>query len=238
MSQKRTVELEIYRYDPDQDRKPYLQHLKVPLEPGDRMMLDVLMRIKADIDDTLSFRRSCREGVCGSDGMNLNGKNRLACITNLKELQQPIIVRPLPGLPVVRDLMVDFTQFWKQYHSIKPYLVNDTPPPDKERLQSPEQRDNLNGLYECILCACCSTACPTFWWNPDKFVGPAGLLQAYRFMADSRDTALGERLDNVNDAYRLFRCRTIMNCTDVCPKNLSPAAAISNIRSLLVQRAV
>jgi succinate dehydrogenase / fumarate reductase iron-sulfur subunit len=238
MNQKRTVELEIYRYDPDQERKPYLQHVQVQLEPGDTMMLDVLMRIKADIDDTLSFRRSCREGVCGSDGMNLNGKNRLACITNLNELQQPFIVRPLPGLPVVRDLIVDFTQFWKQYHSIKPYLINDTPPPDKERLQSPEERDNLNGLYECILCACCSTACPTFWWNPDKFVGPAGLLQAYRFMADSRDAALGERLDNVDDAYRLFRCRTIMNCADVCPKGLSPAAAISNIRSLLVQRAV
>ncbi|MES2534338.1 MAG: succinate dehydrogenase iron-sulfur subunit [Pseudomonadota bacterium] len=238
MKTKRTVELEIYRYDPDKDTKPYLQHMQVQLGHGDNMMLDVLMRIKADVDDTLSFRRSCREGVCGSDGMNLNGKNRLACVTNINELRQPIIVRPLPGLPVVRDLMVDFTQFWKQYHSIKPYLINDTPPPEKERLQSPEERDALNGLYECILCACCSTACPTFWWNPDKFVGPAGLLQAYRFIADSRDTAIGERLDNLNDAYRLFRCRTIMNCTDVCPKGLSPAAAISNIRSLLVQRAV
>ncbi|MES2932969.1 MAG: succinate dehydrogenase iron-sulfur subunit [Pseudomonadota bacterium] len=238
MNSARTLDVEIFRYDPDVDAKPYLQRLSVPLAPQDKMLLDVLMRIKSDIDDTLSFRRSCREGVCGSDSMNINGKNGLACITNINEVRQPVVFRPLPGLPVVRDLMVDLTLFWQQYHSIKPYLINDTPPPEKERLQSPEERDQLNGLYECILCACCSTACPTFWWNPDKFVGPAGLLQAYRFMADSRDTALGERLDNVNDAYRLFRCRTIMNCTDVCPKGLSPAAAISDIRSLLVRRSV
>ena len=149
--------------------------------------------------------------------MNINGKNRLACTTNLHELEEPIVLRPLPGLPVVRDLMVDLTQFWVQYHSVRPYLVNDDLPPDGERLQSPTQRDELNGLYECILCACCSTACPTFWWNPDRFVGPAGLLQAYRFIADSRDLATNERLDDLDDAYRLFRCRTIMNCTDVCP---------------------
>lgn len=238
MASTRTVELKIYRYDPDLDAKPYMQDVRVPVSHDDKMLLDVLMRIKSDVDDSLSFRRSCREGVCGSDAMNINGKNGLACLMNINDVKDPIVLRPLPGLPVVRDLIVDMTLFWKQYHSIKPYLINDTPPPDKERLQSPEERDHLNGLYECILCACCSTACPTYWWNPDKFVGPAGLLQAYRFMADSRDTGLAERLDNVNDAYRLFRCRTIMNCTDVCPKGLNPARAISNIRDLLVRRSV
>jgi succinate dehydrogenase / fumarate reductase iron-sulfur subunit len=230
--------MKIYRYDPDSDARPYIQDVRVPLGHHDKMLLDLLVRIKNDIDDSLSFRRSCREGVCGSDAMNINGKNGLACITNINEVAQPIVLRPLPGLPVVRDLIVDLSLFWKQYHSIKPYLINDTIPPEKERLQSPEERDQLNGLYECILCACCSTACPSYWWNPDKFVGPAGLLQAYRFMVDSRDTALAERLDNVNDAYRLFRCRTILNCADVCPKGLSPAAAISNIRELLVRRSV
>jgi succinate dehydrogenase / fumarate reductase iron-sulfur subunit len=196
------------------------------------------MRIKGEIDDSLAFRRSCREGVCGSDGMNINGKNGLACLTNINEVRQPIVLRPLPGMPVVRDLIVDLSNFWKQYHSIKPYLINDDPPPERERLQTPAERDQLNGLYECILCACCSSSCPSFWWNPDKFVGPAGLLQAYRFIADSRDQATAERLDNVNDVYRLFRCRTIMNCADVCPKNLSPAAAIGDIRSMLVKRVI
>ncbi len=231
-----TIHFQIYRYDPDVDQRPYMQDLEVIWRHHGHMILDVLTHIKNEIDDSLSFRRSCREGVCGSDGMNINGKNRLACITRISEVKQPIVLRPLPGVPVIRDLIVDLSPFWKQYHSIKPYLINDTPPPEKEWLQSPEEREKLNGLYECILCACCSTACPSYWWNPDKFVGPAGLLQAYRFMADSRDTALAERLDNVNDAYRLFRCRTIMNCTDVCPKGLNPAAAIGNIRSLLVQR--
>ena len=234
----RTVHFRIYRYDPEADKAPYMQDLDVELMPHELMVLDALTRIKSDLDDSLSYRRSCREGVCGSDGMNINGKNGLACITRIDELKQPIVLRPLPGFPVVRDLAVDLTLFWKQYHSIKPYLINDTPPPEKERLQLPDDREQLNGLYECILCACCSAACPTYWWNPDKFVGPAGLLQAYRFMADTRDEALGERLDNVQDAYRLYRCRTIMNCTDVCPKGLNPAAAISNIRDLLVRRAV
>ena len=202
------------------------------------MVIDLINHIKDHLDDSLSFRRSCREGVCGSDAMNINGKNRLACVTTIAELAQPIVLRPLPGVPVVRDLIVDLSEFWLQYHSIKPYLVNDDPPPERERLQSPEQRDQLNGLYECILCACCSTACPTFWWNPDRFVGPAGLLQAYRFITDSRDLDTNQRLDNLNDAYRLFRCRTIMNCADVCPKGLNPALAISEIRNLLVKRAV
>lgn len=238
MTKNAAIKLKIFRYDPDRDDRPAMQDIAIVPEHGDRMLLDLLERIRHQIDDSLSFRRSCREGVCGSDGMNINGKNGLACITNLKELTQPIVLRPLPGLPVIRDLIVDMTAFWKQYHSIKPFLINDTPPPELERLQSPDERDLLNGLYECILCACCSSACPTYWWNPDKFVGPAGLLQAYRFIADSRDTALAERLDNLNDAYRLFRCRTIMNCTDVCPKGLNPAAAISNIRNLLVKRSI
>jgi succinate dehydrogenase / fumarate reductase iron-sulfur subunit len=231
------MDFRIYRYDPDKDAKPYMQDYRVPLEPSDSMLLDVLMRIKA-MDDSLTLRRSCREGVCGSDAMNINGKNGLACITRLSQLKEPVELRPLPGLPVIRDLVVDMSQFFKQYHSVKPYLTNDEPPPEKERLQTPAQREELDGLYECILCACCSTACPSFWWNPDKFVGPAGLLQAYRFLADSRDQATSERLDNLEDPYRLFRCHTIMNCVDVCPKGLNPTKAINHIRDLLVRRAV
>jgi succinate dehydrogenase / fumarate reductase iron-sulfur subunit len=234
----RTVQFEIYRYDPDSDKQPRMQKLQVTLQPADRMLLDALIRIKAEVDDSLSLRRSCREGVCGSDAMNINGKNGLACVTNVRDLKEPIVLRPLPGLPVIRDLIVDMSQFFKQYESIKPYLINNTPPPEKERLQSPAEREELNGLYECILCACCSTACPSFWWNPDKFVGPAGLLQAYRFIADSRDQATNERLDNLNDPYRLFRCHTIMNCVDVCPKNLNPTLAIGKIKELVVRRAV
>ena len=234
----RTVQFEIFRYDPDKDAQPRMQKLQVTLQPFDRMLLDALIRIKAEVDDSLSLRRSCREGVCGSDAMNINGKNGLACVTNMRDLKEPIVLRPIPGLPVIRDLIVDMSQFFKQYESIKPYLINDDPPPEKERLQSPAEREELNGLYECILCACCSTACPSFWWNPDKFVGPAGLLQAYRFIADSRDKATNERLDNLNDPYRLFRCHTIMNCVDVCPKHLNPTLAIGKIKELLVRRAV
>jgi len=234
----RTVKFEIYRFDPDSGEPPYMQHIDALLEDSDKMLLDALARIKMSIDDSLSLRRSCREGVCGSDAMNINGKNGLACVTNLRELTEPIVLKPLPGLPVIRDLIVDMSQFYKQYHSIKPYLINDAPAPERERLQSPEERDELNGLYECILCACCSTACPSFWWNPDKFVGPAGLLQAYRFIADSRDQATNARLDDLDDPYRLFRCRTIMNCVDVCPKNLNPALAINKIKELMLRRAV
>ena len=232
------VRLRIYRYDPEAGAGPRLQDLTIVRRPRDLMLLDLLLRIKHEVDDSLSLRCSCREGVCGSDAMNINGWNGLACITRIDELQQPIMVRPLPGFPVIRDLVVDLSSFWRQYHSVRPWLVNHDPPPTRERLQTPEERERLNGLYECILCACCSSQCPSYWWNPDRFVGPAGLLQAYRFMADSRDQALSERLDNVDDAYRLFRCRTILNCTQVCPKNLSPAAAISQIRSLLVRRSV
>ena len=231
------MHFKIYRYDPDKDAKPYMQDYDVDMHPSDRMLLDALIRIKS-IDDSLSLRRSCREGVCGSDAMNINGKNGLACITRLTDLKEPVELRPLPGLPVIRDLIVDMTQFFKQYHSVKPYLVNNQPSPEKERLQSPAEREELDGLYECILCACCTTACPSFWWNPDKFVGPAGLLQAYRFLADSRDEATSERLDNLEDPYRLFRCRSIMNCVDVCPKGLNPNAAIGKIKELMVRRAV
>ena len=231
------MRLRIFRYDPDTDPAPHVKEYDVRLDPADRMLLDALIRVK-EMDDTFAFRRSCREGVCGSDAMNINGKNGLACITKLADLKEPVELKPLPGLPVIRDLIVDMTQFFKQYHSIRPYLVNDDPPPEKERLQSPADREELDGLYECILCACCSTSCPSFWWNPDKFVGPAGLLQAYRFIADSRDQATGERLDNLDDPYRLFRCHSIMNCVDACPKGLNPTKAIGKIKELMVKRAV
>ncbi len=228
---------QIYRYDPDAGVAPRMQTYELEVDSSDRMLLDVLFRLKS-IDPSLSFRRSCREGICGSDAMNINGKNGLACLTNMRSLPETVILKPLPGLPVIRDLFVDMTGFFKQYHSIRPWLVNEDLAPDKERLQSPVARDELNGLYECILCACCSSACPSFWWNPDKYVGPAGLLQAFRFLVDDRDQASGERLDNLQDPYRLFRCRTILNCTDVCPKGLNPALAISKIKEMMVRRAV
>jgi len=227
----------IYRYDPDKDAAPYMQDYDLDIQAGDMMLLDALLLIKEQ-DETLSLRRSCREGVCGSDGMNINGRNGLACVTPLSELSEPIVLRPLPGLPVIRDLVVDMSQFYKQYRSIKPYLVNHDPEPEIERLQSPQDRAELDGLYECILCACCSTACPSFWWNPDKFVGPSGLLQAYRFIADTRDQTTAERLDDLEDPYRLFRCHSIMNCVDVCPKSLNPTRAIGKIKDMLVKRTV
>jgi succinate dehydrogenase / fumarate reductase iron-sulfur subunit len=232
------MKFKVYRYNPDADAKPYMQDVEVKLEPTDRMLLDALLRLKEQ-DDTFSIRKSCREGICGSDAMNINGKNGLACITKLADVKQPVVLRPLPGLPVIRDLIVDMTQFFKQYHSVKPFLQNNSPVAlDKERLQSPAEREELNGLYECILCACCTTSCPSFWWNPDKFVGPAGLLQAYRFIADTRDQATSARLDDLEDPYRLFRCHTIMNCVDVCPKGLNPSLAIGKIKELMVKRAV
>ncbi|EQD80875.1 succinate dehydrogenase iron-sulfur subunit [Ferrovum myxofaciens] len=231
------MKFSIYRYNPEKDERPYMQDYEVALQPTDRMLLDALLRIKAQ-DDSLGLRKSCREGVCGSDGMNINGRNGLACITPLQGLTEPVILRPLPGLPVIRDLIVDMGQFFKQYHSVKPYLETTSPPPQKERLQSPEDREELDGLYECILCACCSTSCPSFWWNPDKFLGPAALLQAYRFIADTRDEATRERLDDLDDPYRLFRCHTIMNCVEVCPKGLNPTAAIGKIKGMMVKRMV
>jgi len=228
------MRLRIYRYDPEHDREPYLQDFE--LAPPGPMLLDVLEGLKEEVDPTLTFRRSCREGVCGSDGMNINGRNGLACITPVEELREPVTLRPLPGQPVVKDLVVDLTRFYEQYRSVQPYLQNDEPRPEHERLQSPAERAELDGLYECILCACCSTACPSYWWNPDRFLGPAALLQAYRFINDSRDTAEGERLDQLDDAFKLFRCRTIMNCAEVCPKGLNPTAAIGEIKKALFKR--
>jgi succinate dehydrogenase / fumarate reductase iron-sulfur subunit len=228
------MKLSISRYNPERDEKPYMQDYEIEPGPEDRMLLDLILRLKAR-DDSLTIRKSCREGVCGSDAININGRNGLACITRLTELKEPVELRPLPSFPIIRDLVVDMTGFFKQYHSIKPYLINHDPAPERERLQSPAQRERLNGAYECILCACCTSQCPSFWWNPDKFVGPAGLLQAYRFIVDSRDHARQERLDDLNDAYRLFRCRTIMNCTEVCPKGLAPSRAIEQIRLMMVR---
>ncbi|MDN7124059.1 succinate dehydrogenase iron-sulfur subunit [Pseudidiomarina terrestris] len=234
------LSISVYRYNPDVDNAPYMKDYALEIEEGqDMMVLDLLLKLKEQ-DPSLAFRRSCREGVCGSDGLNMNGKNGLACITPLSALKgSKIVVRPLPGLPVIRDLIVDMTQFYKQYEKIKPYLINDDKtPPARERLQSPEERAKLDGLYECILCACCSTSCPSFWWNPDKFVGPAGLLHAYRFLIDSRDTATEQRLDELDDAFSVFRCHGIMNCVNVCPKGLNPTKAIGHIKSMLLNRAI
>ena len=232
--------ISLYRYDPDKDITPYMQDFDLEIPGGrDMMVLDALELLKEQ-DPSVSYRRSCREGVCGSDGVNMNGKNGLACMTPLSEVVKSgkLSIRPLPGLPVIRDLVVDMEQFYNQYEKIKPYLINDEPPPSQERLQSPEDREKLDGLYECILCACCSTACPSYWWNPDKFVGPAGLLQAYRFLVDSRDTATEERLAGLEDPFSVFRCRGIMNCVSVCPKGLNPTRAIGHIRNMLLKRAV
>lgn len=229
------MKFSIYRFNPDVDKDPYMQDYDIELMPDTRMLLDALIQIK-ELDDTLSMRKSCREGVCGSDAMNINGKNGLACMTPLDGIKQPVVLRPLPGLPVVRDLVVDMEQFFAHYNSIKPYLINNDPPPATERLQSPEDRAKLDGLYECILCGACTASCPSFWWNPDKFVGPAGLMQAYRFISDSRDQAQEERLENLEDPYRLYRCHNIMNCVDVCPKGLNPSKAINEIKALKVKQ--
>lgn len=227
----------IYRYNPDVDSEPRMQDYQLDTAGKDLMVLEVLELLKIE-DPTLSYRRSCREGVCGSDGINMGGKNGLACVTPISDVvkKDKLVLRPLPGLPVVRDLVVDMTQFYNQYNKIKPYLINDTVAPEIERLQSPEDRAKLDGLYECILCACCSTSCPSFWWNPDKFLGPAALLQAYRFLADSRDTATEERLDALEDPFSVFRCHGIQNCVAVCPKGLNPTRAIGHIRSMLLAR--
>ena len=232
------MQVSVYRYDPDADEAPQMRDMSIELPEGkDLMVLDLLERLKEQ-DPSLSYRRSCREGVCGSDGINMNGLNGLACITPVSQVAKrgKLALRPLPGLPVIRDLVVDMSQFFDQFEKVRPYLINDQPPPAQERLQSPEERAELDGLYECILCGCCSTACPSFWWNPDKFVGPAGLLQAYRFLADSRDTASAERLRDLEDPFSVFRCRGIMNCVDVCPKGLNPTRAIGKIRGLLVKQ--
>jgi succinate dehydrogenase / fumarate reductase iron-sulfur subunit len=229
------MKISIYRFNPETDSKPYMQDYELDDDSGAIMLLDALLLLKRQ-DDSLGFRRSCGEGVCGSDAMNINGRNGLACITPLKELSQPIKLRPVPGLPVIRDLVVDMEPFYRQYKSVKPWLINNDPEPEIERLQTPAEREQLDGLYECIMCGCCSTACPSFWWNPDRFLGPAALLQAWRFLSDSRDMATGERLDELEDPYKLFRCHTIMNCTDACPKGLNPTRAIGHIKQMLLKR--
>ena len=233
------LQVSLYRYNPETDEAPYMQDFSVDTGGRDLMVLDVLELIKSDYDGSVTYRRSCREGVCGSDGLNMNGKNGLACITPLSESikGEKLVIRPLPGLPVIRDLVVDMSLFYAQYEKIQPYLQNPTPAPAIERLQSPEERAQLDGLYECILCACCSTSCPSFWWNPDRFVGPAGLLQAYRFLADSRDTATEDRLASLDDPFSVFRCHGIQNCVNVCPKGLNPTKAIGHIRTMLLNRA-
>ena len=232
------IKLSVYRFDPTMDKKPYMQSLDIEVPANkDLMVLDVLHLAKEQ-EPSLSFRRSCREGVCGSDGMNINGKNGLACVTPVSEVvkKDKLTLRPMPGLPVIRDLIVDMKQFFDQLEKVQPYLITKEDAPEKERTQSPEEREELDGLYECILCGCCTTSCPSFWWNPDKFLGPAALLQSWRFIADSRDDATDERLDALEDAFSLYRCHGIMNCVSVCPKGLNPTEAISNIRSKLLSR--
>jgi succinate dehydrogenase / fumarate reductase iron-sulfur subunit len=229
------MQFSIYRFNPETDSKPFMQNYELDdIVPG-MMLRDALLRIKNELDESLSFRHACGEGVCGSDGMNINGRNGLACITALSDLKVPIIIRPLPGMPIVRDLVIDMTQFYTQYRAVKPWLIVHDPIPEIEYKQSPQQRDKLDGLYECILCACCSTSCPSFWWNPDKFIGPAALLQSWRFLADSRDQAMVERLEALEGPYKLYRCHTIMNCVDVCPKHLNPTQAIGNIKKLMLK---
>jgi succinate dehydrogenase / fumarate reductase iron-sulfur subunit len=228
----------VYRYNPETDGAPYMQPFELrAVRPG-MMLRDALLELKAAQDEGLTFRHSCGEGVCGSDGLNVNGRNVLACVTPLAELREPVTVRPLPKLPVIRDLVVDLSQFYHHYRAVKPYLIAHDPEPEVERLQTPAQRAELDGLYECILCACCTTACPSFWWNPEQFRGPAALLQAWRFLADSRDHAKSERLAELDGPYRLFRCHTIMSCVEVCPKGLNPTRAIGRIKALMLKHQV
>jgi len=235
----RVKKFTVYRYDPDSGENPHYDVFEIDLDKCGPMVLDALIKIKSEMDPTLTFRRSCREGICGSCAMNMNGRNGLACTTAIEDLVGEIRITPLPSMEVIKDLVPDFTHFYAQYASIRPWLQTvSTTPSGKERLQSPEQREKLDGLYECILCACCSTSCPSYWWNSDKFLGPAILLQAYRWLADSRDEMTGERLDELEDPFRLYRCHTIMNCANVCPKGLSPARAIAEIKKMQAERHV
>ena len=234
----RTKAFKIYRYDPDRGENPRYDLFEVDLDSCGPMVLDALIKIKSELDPTLTFRRSCREGICGSCSMNIAGTNGLACTTAIEDIKGTVRITPLPHMDVIKDLVPDFTHFFAQYASIEPWLKTKTPTPSgKERLQSPEDRAALDGLYECILCACCSSSCPSYWWNSDRFLGPAILLQAYRWLADSRDEATGERLDQLEDPFRLYRCHTIMNCTNVCPKGLNPAKAIAETKKLMAERA-
>jgi succinate dehydrogenase / fumarate reductase, iron-sulfur subunit len=232
-----TRRFRIYRFNPDANEGPRLDTFELDLAGCGPMVLDVLIHIKAGIDSTLTFRRSCREGICGSCAMNINGVNRLACTTAMQELDGEIRIYPLPHMPVVKDLVPDLTTFYTQYAAVQPWLKTETPAPsDGERLQSKPDQEKIDGPAACILCACCSTACPSYWWNSERFLGPAALLAAYRWIIDSRDEATGERLDELEDPFRLYRCHTIMNCTDVCPKDLNPAKAIAEIKKMLLER--
>ena len=234
---RRARSFRIYRWDPESGQNPRYDTFELDLDQCGPMVLDALIKIKNEVDPTLTFRRSCREGICGSCSMNMNGRNGLACTTAIEDLSGEVRITPLPHMEVIKDLVPDFGHFYAQYASIRPWLQTvSTTPSGKERLQSPEQREQLDGLYECILCACCSTACPSYWWNSDQFLGPAILLQAYRWLADSRDEMMGERLDALEDPFRLYRCHTIMNCANVCPKGLNPAKAIAETKKLLLER--
>ncbi|MDN3518571.1 succinate dehydrogenase iron-sulfur subunit [Aquisalimonas lutea] len=227
----------VYRWKPDDGQNPRMDTFELDMDDCGPMVLDALIKIKNEVDPTLTFRRSCREGICGSCAMNIDGQNTLACTKACDEVDGDVRVYPLPHMPVVKDLVPDLTHFYAQYASIKPWIQTQTPtPPDRERLQSKEDRAELDGLYECILCACCTTSCPSYWWNGDRYLGPAVLLQAYRWIADSRDEATGERLDELEDPFKLFRCHTIMNCAQTCPKGLNPAKAIAEIKKLMVAR--
>jgi len=226
----------VYRWSPDDDENPRVDRYEIDLDACGPMVLDALIKIKNEIDATLTFRRSCREGVCGSCGMNIDGTNTLACTKFIDEIDGEVPVYPLPHMPVVKDLVPDLNRAYAQYASIEPWLQSETPPPAGERLQSPEEREKLDGLYECVLCFCCSTSCPSYWWNGERYLGPAALLQAYRWLADSRDEAAGERLDALEDPFKLYRCHTIMNCTKTCPKSLNPGRTIGEIKKLMVER--
>ncbi len=236
---KRTREFRIYRWDPDAGENPRTDSYAVDLDSCGPMVLDALIKIKNEVDPTLTFRRSCREGICGSCAMNIDGQNTLACLKPIDEVKGAVRISPLPHMPVVKDLVPDLSQPYAQLRSIEPWLQSETPPPpDGERLQSKEERAQLDGLWECILCFCCSTSCPSYWWNGDRYLGPAVLLQAYRWIADSRDEATGARLDALEDPFKLYRCHTIMNCTDTCPKGLNPAKAIASIKQMMAERQV
>ena len=227
----------VYRWDPDSGKNPSMDTYEIDLDKCGPMVLDAIIYIKNELDPTLTFRRSCREGICGSCAMNIGGTNTLACTRAIEDIRGDVNIYPLPHMPVVKDLVPDLSHFYAQYASVKPWIQTQTPPPpDRERLQSKQERAKLDGLYECILCACCSTSCPSYWWNSNRYLGPAILLQAYRWIADSRDENTGERLDALEDPFRLYRCHTIMNCTNTCPKGLNPAKSIAEIKKLLNSR--
>ncbi len=236
---KNLKKFKIYRYDPEDDKNPRIDSYQIDMDDCGPMVLDAILKIKNEIDSSLTFRRSCREGICGSCSMNVDGTNTLACIKPIDEIRGDVKIYPLPHMPVIKDLVPDLRHFYAQYESIKPWLQSDSnAPSNSERLQTIEDREAINGLYECVLCACCSTACPSYWWNGDKYLGPAILLQAYRWVVDSRDEYTGERLDDLDDSFKLYRCHTIMNCTSTCPKNLNPAKAIAGLKKLLIKRKV